>query len=382
MASEPGCKVFIGNINENVRKSELRHEFEKFGEVMDVYISNGYAFVTFAQSDSASSAIRDMDGSMYMGEKLRVEISRGRANSDRRGGMGGSRGSDMGRRGGEGGGGRRDRPPPLGGSFAPYPARRDDFRDARSGMSRGGDKGGRGGFGGDRGYAGRDGASRYDRRDGPPSGYHRSSRVDSGRDFERRRSFSPPLPPRSYSDEVGGFGGSRSRAPPYGGSNHRGPMSPPRRGGHFDDRRRLSPPPARFEREGGGFPRRSPLPAPHSRRDEMSRRPMTPPIIPASRFRSRSPVDRHLGPSRAEYSDRRGPDLRDSRPSFGRGGRGGRPRPDNDYDRGPRGGGDFGGLSGGRGRGGGRPFRDDRGPPPPRSGGGLDGRHRSPRPRY
>jgi RNA recognition motif-containing protein len=27
-----GCKVFVGNVNENVPKAELRAEFEKFGQ--------------------------------------------------------------------------------------------------------------------------------------------------------------------------------------------------------------------------------------------------------------------------------------------------------------------------------------------------------------
>lgn len=50
-SSDPaaGRKVFVGNIAETVHKSNLKEEFEKFGDLEDIYISTGYAFLTFSR---------------------------------------------------------------------------------------------------------------------------------------------------------------------------------------------------------------------------------------------------------------------------------------------------------------------------------------------
>ena len=42
-----GCKLFVGNIPEEVRKPELRSEFEKYGRVADLYVNTGFCYVTF-----------------------------------------------------------------------------------------------------------------------------------------------------------------------------------------------------------------------------------------------------------------------------------------------------------------------------------------------
>ena len=42
-----GCKLFVGNIPEEVRKPELRTEFEKYGRVADLYVNTGFCYVTF-----------------------------------------------------------------------------------------------------------------------------------------------------------------------------------------------------------------------------------------------------------------------------------------------------------------------------------------------
>lgn len=58
MSSEGGCKVFVGNLDDNVGKTDLQQEFEKFGSVRDIYIVSGYGFVTFTDPASANEAIR------------------------------------------------------------------------------------------------------------------------------------------------------------------------------------------------------------------------------------------------------------------------------------------------------------------------------------
>ena len=52
-----GNRVFVGNITGRVHKQELKIDFEKFGIVNEVFIGNGFGFVTFDDSRSATRAV-------------------------------------------------------------------------------------------------------------------------------------------------------------------------------------------------------------------------------------------------------------------------------------------------------------------------------------
>ena len=54
-ANMAGCKLFVGNIPEEVRKPELRSEFEKYGRVADLYVNTGFCYVTFDDARSKFS---------------------------------------------------------------------------------------------------------------------------------------------------------------------------------------------------------------------------------------------------------------------------------------------------------------------------------------
>lgn len=152
-------RVYVGNLQENVKKEDLEVEFAKYGKLQSVWVAfnpPGFAFVEFDDEKDAQSAVGSMNGSDFMGSKIRVEISpnRGRGRGRGRGGRGRGDGGD--RRGGgfqrggfrgssRGGGGfDRDRDSGRGGSGG--------FRGGRS-SSRGGG-GFRGGFGGRRDFDG------------------------------------------------------------------------------------------------------------------------------------------------------------------------------------------------------------------------------------
>ena len=47
----------MGNITGRVQKHELKTDFEKFGRVHEVFIGNGFGFVTFDDSRSADRAV-------------------------------------------------------------------------------------------------------------------------------------------------------------------------------------------------------------------------------------------------------------------------------------------------------------------------------------
>lgn len=52
-----GNRVFVGNITGRVHKHELKVDFEKFGRVNEVFIGNGFGFVSFDDARSASRAV-------------------------------------------------------------------------------------------------------------------------------------------------------------------------------------------------------------------------------------------------------------------------------------------------------------------------------------
>lgn len=112
--------LFVGRLSWDTKEPQLRAAFEEFGEVTNARVitdrdtgrSRGFAFVTFANSESAERAVDEMNGVMLDGREIVVREA-----------------EDKGPRGGAGGG-NRDR---AGGRGAP---RRDGGRgprrDARS----------------------------------------------------------------------------------------------------------------------------------------------------------------------------------------------------------------------------------------------------------
>ncbi|XP_066594112.1 RNA-binding protein Rsf1-like [Prorops nasuta] len=157
MTPEGYTRVYVGGLNESIKKEDLQMEFEKYGKLNKVWVAfnpPGFAFIEFFNMNEAELACSSMNGTEIMGAKLRVEISRGRTRGGGRGGGGGFRGRggnrEFGSRGGSnmgyrGSGGYND----YGGSYY---------------AGRGGGGRGRGRYGEDymsnrSGYGGRDGYS-------------------------------------------------------------------------------------------------------------------------------------------------------------------------------------------------------------------------------
>ncbi|MDF1662304.1 MAG: RNA-binding protein [Planctomycetota bacterium] len=119
--------LFVGRLSWDTKEPQLRAAFEEFGEVTNARVitdrdtgrSRGFAFVTFANGDSAERAVDEMNGVMLDGREIVVREAEDKG--PRAGGAGG------GDRGGRAGGGR------------------DGGRGGdRGGRSGGGDRGGRG----------------------------------------------------------------------------------------------------------------------------------------------------------------------------------------------------------------------------------------------
>lgn len=151
---KPQTRIFVGGLGDNMAKEELEREFGKYGHLNQVWVAQnppGFAFLEFDDDRDADEAIRNMNGVVLNGSRLRVEYSR------ERGSRGGFRGGPRGGAGGGGGGSYRGGPPRTspGGGGGGY----------RSGPPRGG-----GGYGGPRRGGGYDSWGHDDRYGGCDEG--------------------------------------------------------------------------------------------------------------------------------------------------------------------------------------------------------------------
>ena len=74
------CKVYIGNLGEHPPlKEDLQYEFSYYGPLVDVWIARsppGFAYIEFENPDDAHAACEGLDGKLFEGRKLRVEMAR------------------------------------------------------------------------------------------------------------------------------------------------------------------------------------------------------------------------------------------------------------------------------------------------------------------
>lgn len=259
-------KIYVGNIPQSARSSELKELFEKFGKVVECDILKEFAFVHMEDTNDAKAAIAGLNDSLWKGSRIRVELSTTKTSKgepsmrhrnyegDLRGGLPprrrNSRERDyrgrsppyMGRDNG------RDYNPRFGGGSSPY--RSSDMRGAPMRDSR---------YGGPPPGRSRPYPEAYDRRGYPiePSG--RGPMGPRGAGYIPEYPFHPASYREPMRDHRGGpYSDPYGRGPPmgYGGpmSYYRGPaLPPPGRGydyppqGYPSSRpSRYSPPPGQY----------------------------------------------------------------------------------------------------------------------------------------
>lgn len=89
-------KLFVGGLSWGTTDDGLHEAFSRFGEIVEAKVitdretgrSRGFGFVTFAQAESASGAIQEMNNANLDGRTIRVNEA-----DNQQGGRGGSRGS-------------------------------------------------------------------------------------------------------------------------------------------------------------------------------------------------------------------------------------------------------------------------------------------------
>ncbi|RHY26487.1 hypothetical protein DYB32_007566 [Aphanomyces invadans] len=76
-----GAKVFVGNLSDKVKESDIRDKFDKFGKILEISIKTpsrppAFAFVQYEDLRDAQDAVREMNGTEMDGNTLRVEITK------------------------------------------------------------------------------------------------------------------------------------------------------------------------------------------------------------------------------------------------------------------------------------------------------------------
>uniref|UniRef100_A0A5S6R6B9 RRM domain-containing protein n=1 Tax=Trichuris muris TaxID=70415 RepID=A0A5S6R6B9_TRIMR len=83
-------RVYIGQLSYEIRENDVEDFFKGYGKIRDINLKQGYGFVEFDDYRDANDAVHDLNGKHMLGEKIRVEMARGRGRfMGRRGGMGG-----------------------------------------------------------------------------------------------------------------------------------------------------------------------------------------------------------------------------------------------------------------------------------------------------
>eukprot|EP00617_Octactis_speculum_P023920 CAMPEP_0185766048 /NCGR_PEP_ID=MMETSP1174-20130828/34896_1 /TAXON_ID=35687 /ORGANISM="Dictyocha speculum, Strain CCMP1381" /LENGTH=138 /DNA_ID=CAMNT_0028449535 /DNA_START=36 /DNA_END=449 /DNA_ORIENTATION=+ len=88
MDVEEGRRIFVGNLPMDIRERDIEDLFYKYGRMSDIHLKTpsrppAFAFITFDDRRDADDAVRGRDGYSLGGERLRVEIVRGRRGPSR-----------------------------------------------------------------------------------------------------------------------------------------------------------------------------------------------------------------------------------------------------------------------------------------------------------
>ncbi|CAL1696203.1 unnamed protein product [Somion occarium] len=79
-------KVYIGGLPEHTRKEDLQSCFGKIGTIVNIELKVGYGFVEFESREAAEESVAKYHEGYFMGNKIRVELSRGGGRTAKYGG--------------------------------------------------------------------------------------------------------------------------------------------------------------------------------------------------------------------------------------------------------------------------------------------------------
>jgi hypothetical protein len=77
------CRLYVGNLSDDVSEGDLRERFREFGDVSTVQLATdrmsgrmrGHGFVTMTRAADAHTAMTRLDGAVLQGRALRVSLA-------------------------------------------------------------------------------------------------------------------------------------------------------------------------------------------------------------------------------------------------------------------------------------------------------------------
>lgn len=85
--SDEGVRVHVADLGVDPSKRELESSFEKFGKLLEVWVAKSppcFAFVVYKYREDAEASIKEMDGKVFGGSRIRVSLARPRTRGRRR----------------------------------------------------------------------------------------------------------------------------------------------------------------------------------------------------------------------------------------------------------------------------------------------------------
>lgn len=76
-------RIYIGNLGENVSKSDIENIFRKYGIIRGVMLSRNFGFVQYDSDDSANNAIANENEKKYFNRKIIVRNAMKGNNNDK-----------------------------------------------------------------------------------------------------------------------------------------------------------------------------------------------------------------------------------------------------------------------------------------------------------
>merc|ERR1719461_1513987 len=76
-------RLYVGNLDpdQSPEKEEVEKKFRKYGKLIDVWVSRqpgGFAFVTFDSFKDALKAVDNLDGKIFQGRQMNIQLSMGK----------------------------------------------------------------------------------------------------------------------------------------------------------------------------------------------------------------------------------------------------------------------------------------------------------------
>jgi arginine/serine-rich splicing factor 4/5/6 len=66
-------QIFIAKLSSSIREKDLDYEFRRFGNIKNIQLKRGYAFIEYEDYKDAEDAVKDMDGRKFEGQKIVVQ---------------------------------------------------------------------------------------------------------------------------------------------------------------------------------------------------------------------------------------------------------------------------------------------------------------------